>query len=83
MAEFSRVLGFMNFAAGVALLLFPSAVRPMIEARAEYARLSDNALRLLGVWSLLAGSALMAVTSKQTGEAGVGEVMSRGRRLAV
>lgn len=70
MHDFARALGFANLAAGMLLLLFPNVARRTIEARAEYARLSDNSLRLLGSWMLMMGIALVGIAVRR----GAGEI---------
>lgn len=74
MEQFARSVGFMSGVAGALLLAFPESARRMIQVRAEFARLSPAALRLLGAWYLLTGALLVSVTTKPAAEAGLGEV---------
>lgn len=82
MREFARAIGFLYTAAGALLLAFPEASRRLIQARAEFAQLSPGALRLLGAWSFMMGTLLVAVTTGAAMPARVGEVVPTERRAA-
>ncbi len=62
MRQFGRFLGFLFLGSGVYMMIFPHNTRRMIQARAEFARLSPGALRLLGFAYLLIGGTLVSVT---------------------
>jgi uncharacterized protein YjeT (DUF2065 family) len=83
MQQFARGIGFMSVGVGVLLLAFPRVARRMIEVRAEFARLSPSALRLLGVWELMMGALLVSSTARPAAEVSMGEeATSRLRRAA-
>lgn len=82
MHTFARGVGFLNIASGILLLMAPGVARQIMHARAEYSRLSDGALRLLGVWVLLTGGVLIAATAKTEIEAVIAEVVTPERRSA-
>ncbi|MGI5837683.1 MAG: hypothetical protein ACOX87_14490 [Chloroflexota bacterium] len=73
MQQLARGMGFISLIAGGLLLGFPETARRLIRARAEFAELSTNALRLLGVWELLMGTLLVGATAKSMEQARVME----------
>lgn len=85
MQQLARTIGYVSLAAGVVLLGFPEASRRLIAARAEFAQLSPNALRLLGSWYLLTGALLVSTTTRAAEPAvaiGAGGVVSPEIRKA-
>ena len=73
MRQFARTVGFLYLASGVFLLGFPEASRRLMRTREEFAKLSAGALRLLGIWELLSGALLVAMTMSPAEQARVME----------
>jgi len=82
MHDLARTLGFLDLAAGIFLAVFPNASRETIRARGELARLSDGALRLLGIWMLVTGWALIWVTAGGQVRSMFSEAFAPARRSA-
>ncbi len=82
MQQLARSIGFLSLIAGALLVVFPETSRRIIEMRAEFARLSPGALRLLGTWYFLTGTLLISVTTKPAVEAKTRELVSPEIRKA-
>ncbi|CCF84692.1 DUF2065 family protein [Nitrolancea hollandica] len=65
MQHVARVFGLELLLAGAFIMAFPNAARRIIRARQEFARLSPDALRLLGSFELLSGALLVWLTTRQ------------------
>lgn len=62
MEQVVRAVGVLNLIAGAMLVVVPGTAREIMRARAEFAQLSDTALRVLGSWIFLTGALTMLLT---------------------
>ncbi len=65
MQHIARVFGLELLLAGVFFMAFPNTARRIMHARQEFARLSPDALRLLGSFELLSGALLVWLPTRQ------------------
>ena len=77
MQQLARAVGFLYLGSGLFLMAFPKPARGVIQARAEIARLSPGALRILGAGYAIGGALLVAVTAMPAIEAVTAKGVSR------